>query len=170
MWGRTHQPRRGSDLGSVPSPSSTLHVPADTSQRRGRGPPSFFFCPLHPSGARKLVKTKHVRHRGKPRFYCIQQVCIPGGERVTGDREKAPSTPWGWNGQDPSVLLMFSRASQQLGMHLKTMSIISTHLHPGMESSPLTSRPAIQPSLLHFFFPCPIYPYCPIFWISFTCQ
>ena len=47
----------------------------------------------------------------------------------------------------------FLRASQRLGMHLKTMSIISTHLHPGMESSPLTSRPAIQPSLLHFFSP-----------------
>ena len=104
---------------------------------------------LHPSGARKR-ETQILLHPAS-----LHSRWGEGdgrqGKGIINPKGLSMATTQNWS--DPSVLLMFSRANQRLEMDLKAMSIISTHVHPGMEPSPLASRSAIQPSLLYFFSP-----------------
>ena len=64
MCWRSHQPSRGSDLSSVPSPSSTLHLPADTSQRRGEWSLELYLLPPPPLRSQETCRVKRKHKSG----------------------------------------------------------------------------------------------------------
>ena len=178
MCWRSHQPSRGSDLSSVPSPSSTLHLPADTSQRRGEWSLELYLLPPPPLRSQETCRVKRKHKSGIERnpdsIASSKSTFLVGrGWLEIGKRHHQPHGAE--NGHDTKLKRPICRTNvlkskPAAGDGSQEMSVISTHVHPGMESSPLMSRPAIHPLLLYFFFPCPIYPYCPIFYIIFTCQ
>ena len=147
-------------MSSVPSPTSTLHLPADTSQRRGEWSLELYLLPPPPLRSQETCRVKRKHKSGierNPDSIASSKSTFPVGRGCMEIRKRQHQPHGAENGYDTKLKRPICRtnvrANQRLGMDLKMMSIISTHVHPGMESSPLMSRPAIHPSLLYFFSP-----------------
>ena len=178
MWWRSHQPSRCSDLSSVPSPSSTLHLPADTSQRRGEWSLELYLLPPPPLRSQETCRVKRKHKSGierNPDSIASSKSTFPVGRGWLEIRKRQHQPHGAENGHDTKLKRPICRTnvlkskpaagdgSQDDVNHFYSRppwnGIISTHVQ--------TSNPSI---VALFFFPCPIYPYCPIFYIIFTCQ
>lgn len=166
MWRRSHQPCRRSDLGSIPSPSSTLHLPTDAEVNiRVMGSwslelpfPSARSTPQEPRNLRSKGQHKSGID-GNPDPTASGESAPPSGKSVTRDGEKASSAPWGseWPRHRAEATHLSYRCSQQpaRGRGWSRDDVLYPYSRPPQQIRNLAA--------VALFFPCPIYPYCPIF-------